>query len=87
MFDFAHLAPLEAAARLFCTSQDQDPDEQMEVPHPMGLAGVKFSRPAWHFPAENMLNLSLMLACMRRYPAAAPEEKDDRQLELFPRSH
>ena len=87
MFDFAHLTPLEPAARLFCQAQDQDPDEPMEVPHPMGLAGVKFSRPAWHFPAENMLNLSLMLACMRRFPAAAPEEKDDRQMELFPRAH
>lgn len=72
MFDFTHLAPLEAAARMFCQTQDQDPDEALEVPHPMGLQGVKFTRPAWHFPAENMLNLSLMLACMRRFPASAP---------------
>lgn len=78
MFDFTHLAPLEPAARLFCQAQDQDPDEALEVPHPMGLQGVKFTRPAWHFPAENMLNLSLMLACMRRYPAAAPEAANDK---------
>ena len=42
----------------------------------MGLQGVKFTRPAWHFPAENMLNLATMLACMRRFPAAAPAEGD-----------
>lgn len=73
MFDFTHLTPLEPAARLFCQTQDQDPDEALEVPHPMGLQGVKFTRPAWHFPAENMLNLATMLACMKRFPAAAPE--------------
>ena len=78
MFDFTHLTPLEQAARLFCTAQDQDPDEALEVPHPMGLQGVKFTRPAWHFPAENMLNLSLMLACMRRFPAAAPEAANEK---------
>ena len=76
MFDFAHLTPLEPAARLFCQTQGQDPDEALEMPHPMGLQGVAFTRPAWHFPAENMLNLSLMLACMKRFPAAAPAEGD-----------
>lgn len=78
MFDFNHLTPLEPAARLFCQAQDQDPDEALEVPHPMGLQGVKFTRPAWHFPAENMLNLSLMLACMKRFPAAAPKAANEK---------
>lgn len=78
MFDFNHLKPLEQAARLFCQTQDQDPDEALQVPHPMGLEGVKFTRPAWHFPAENMLNLSMMLACMKRFPAAAPEAANEK---------
>jgi hypothetical protein len=76
VFDYTHLTPLEQAARLFCQTQDQDPDVELQVPHPMGLEGVKFTRPAWHFPAENMLNLSLMLACMKRFPAAAPAATD-----------
>ena len=37
----------------------------------MGLAGVKFTRPAWHFPAENMINLSQMLAAMKQAAVAA----------------
>ena len=45
-FDYAHLTPYEPAARIYCGMVDQDPDEQMELPHPMGLAGVKFTRPA-----------------------------------------
>lgn len=62
---FDHLAPLEPAARIFCAMNGQDPDEQMPVPHPMGLA-VPFSRPAWHFAADQMLNLSQMLAAMKQ---------------------
>ena len=65
-FDFTHLTPYEPAARIFCGMNSQDPDEQMQVPHPLGLAGVKFTRPAWHFPAENMINLSQMLTAMRQ---------------------
>lgn len=71
-FDFAHLQPYEAAARIFCKMNDRDPDEQCEMPHPLGLAGVPFSRPAWHFPAEHMINLSQMLTAMRQ---AAQQQK------------
>ena len=63
--DFTHLTPFEPAARIYCAMNDRDPDQQMQVEHPF-LAGVPFSRPAWHFPAENMINLSQMLTAMRR---------------------
>ena len=71
-FNYDHLAPLEAAARIFCKMQDQDADEVMEVPHPMGLAGVKFTRPAWHFAAEALLNLNQMLVALKRAAEAQP---------------
>ena len=86
-FDFQHLAPLEPASRIFCDMQGQDPDEQLEVPHPMGLQGVKFTRPAWHFAAENLLNLTQMLAALQRASKAAPAQRDLRQGELFPTEH
>ena len=64
-FDYTHLTPFEPAARIYCAMNDQDPDQAMEVPHPM-LAGVGLKRPAWHFPAENMINLSQMLSAMKQ---------------------
>lgn len=86
--DFDHLNPLEPAARIFCAMQGQDPDEQMQVPHPF-LQGVPFTRPAWHFPAENMLNLNQMLVAMKQAAQAAkPKKTDDpRQGTLFPTEH
>lgn len=65
-FDFSHLAPYEPAARIFCAMRELDPDEQLEVPHPLGLAGVPFRRPQWHFAAENLINLSQMLTAMKQ---------------------
>ena len=64
-FDFTHLAPYEPAARIFCAMENQNPDEEMEVPHPI-LQGVALKRPAWHFPAERMISLSRMLVAMRQ---------------------
>ena len=64
--DYTHLTPYEPAARIFCGMQDQDPDEPLRVPHPLGLQGVEFTRPAWHFAAENMISLSQMLTAMRQ---------------------
>ena len=63
-FDFSHLAPLESAARIFCGMRGYDPDEMLDIPHPLGLAGVPFQRPQWHLAAENLLNLSQMLAAL-----------------------
>ena len=65
-FDYSHLAPLEPAARIFCGMKGYDPDELLPVPHPLGLANVEFSRPQWHFAAENLLNLSQMLGALRQ---------------------
>lgn len=82
--DFQHLTPLEPAARIFCAMNQQDPDEEMQVPHPF-LQGIPLKRPAWHFAAENMLNLSQMLAAMKQAAQLQQEEKrDPRQGELFP---
>lgn len=69
-FNYDHLAPLEPAARIFCAMNGQDADEPMRVPHPLGLQGVEFTRPAWHFAAEQMLNLSQMLTAMRQASAS-----------------
>lgn len=62
---FDHLTPYEPAARIYCTMNDQDPDQEMEVPHPF-IQGAGLKRPAWHFPAENMINLSQMLTAMKQ---------------------
>lgn len=64
-FDYDHLTPYEPAARIFCQMQEQDADEEMEVPHPF-IKGVQMTRPAWHFAAENMINLSQMLTAMKQ---------------------
>lgn len=86
-FGYEHLTPYEPASRIFCVMSDQDPDEELEVPHPMGLA-IRFTRPAWHFAAENLINLSRMLAAMKQ-AAQLPQQpaKDSRQGELFPTEH
>ena len=72
--DFSHLTPFEPAARIYCAMNDQPADAMMEVPHPF-LLGVQLKRPAWHFPAENMINLSQMLTSMRQ--AALAEGAND----------
>lgn len=76
-FNYDHLKPLEAAARIYCAMNDQDADENMKVPHPM-LEGVPFFRPAWHFAAEALLNLNQMLVALRQAQlgAGAPKQAD-----------
>lgn len=69
--DFTHLTPYEPAARIFCAMDGQNPDEPMDVPHPL-IQGAALTRPAWHFPAEQMVNLSRMLVAMRQ----AEEQKN-----------
>ena len=65
-FNYDHLTPYHRAAVIFCEMNAQDPDEPLRVPHPLGLQGVEFTRPAWHFAAETLLNLSQMLTAMQR---------------------
>jgi hypothetical protein len=65
-FNYDHLVPLEPAARIYCAMRERDADEVIHLEHPLGLAGVTFSRPAWHFVAEEMLNLNMMLVAMRQ---------------------
>jgi len=51
----------------------------------MGLAGVKFTRPAWHVPAENMINLSQMLTAMKQAATQKTDAAGPEQMELFPK--
>ena len=67
-----HLTPFEPAARILCDMQQQDPDEAVPAQHPLGLRGVEYTRPAWHFAAEALINLSQMLTAMKM--AAAQQQ-------------
>lgn len=69
-FDKNHLKPLEAAARILCQMNGDDPDRPMKTPHPLGLQ-VPFTEPLWHHAAENLLHLTQMLVALRQ--AAPPE--------------
>lgn len=66
-----HLAPLEPAARILCGMQDQDPDQEIPSPHPLGLA-IPYARPAWEFAAEALLGLQQMLVALKQ-AAEAPK--------------
>jgi hypothetical protein len=77
-FDYAHLKPYERAARIFCAMNEQAPDEAMPLKHPLGLQ-VPFSRPAWHFAAEALINLSQMLVAMRQAEAEESAAKGNVQ--------
>lgn len=81
--NYDHLTPLEPAARVFCQMNGQDPDEQMGGEHPL-LAGVKHTRPAWHFAAEALLNLTQMLTALKVGAQQPAPQTDPRQGQLFP---
>ena len=83
--DYNHLTPFEPAARIFCQLQQQDADEPLRVPHPLGLA-VEYTRPAWHFAAENLINISQMLQALKIAAEMASRDcldEDGTQRELF----
>lgn len=62
-----HLAPLEAAARVYCKHMGQDPDHMNSVP--TAIAGVDRRRPTWLFAAEKLLDLIQMLDSLKQRPA------------------
>lgn len=62
--------PYEAAARNYCDRIGHDPDEQVPMPHPLGLA-LPFTKPAWELAAEKLIDLSHMLGAMHE-AASAP---------------
>ncbi len=64
-----HLTPYEPAARILCGMQNQDPDQKVPAPHPLGLRGVEYTRPAWEFAAEALIDLSQMLAALKQAAA------------------
>lgn len=59
-----HLAPMEAAARIFCAKIGADPDEQVRVPHPF-IQGAAITAPFWYGPAEELLHLATMLTALK----------------------
>jgi len=88
--DYTHLNPFEPAARIFCQLQQQDADEPLRVPHPLGLTGVEYTRPAWHFAAENLINISQMLTALKMAAELTSTERldeDGKQLDLFDKTH
>lgn len=64
------LAIYEPAARIYCTSAGVDPDEEIPVPHPLGIA-VLTTVPRWTIEAERLIDLSRMLTAMKQ-AASAP---------------
>lgn len=68
----AHLQPLEAAARIYCAKVGINPDEQIQTPHPLGLA-LPFSVPRWTIEAERLLDLSMMLTAIKEAANAKPK--------------
>lgn len=56
--------PLEAMARLYCVKSGIDPDEEVAVPHPLGLS-VPYFVTRWQVESERLLDLSRMLSAMK----------------------
>lgn len=59
-----HLKPYEAAARILCSMDGVNPDQEVPVPHPL-ISGIMEAAPAWHQAAENLIGLSKMLTALR----------------------
>ncbi len=68
-----HLKPYEAAARIYCVKVGADPDEGVQVPHPLGIA-VPFRVPRWTLEAERLIDLSMMLLAMKEAANVSKEE-------------
>lgn len=63
------LAPYEPAARIYCAHTGFDPDQIVKRPHPI-LLGTTIDAPLWHGVAEQMAELSTLLAAMKTANAA-----------------
>ena len=59
-----HLLPYKPAAVALCELHKVDPEEEVQVPHPL-IQGVTFPRPAWELRAEALIDLSQMLLALR----------------------
>ncbi len=62
----------EPAARIYCTKIGVDPDEGVQVPHPLGIA-VAFHVPRWTMEAERLIDLSVMLTSLKEAGNAQPK--------------
>lgn len=60
-----HLKLYETAARLYCEKIGVDPDATVRMPHPLVKGALVDSPPMWHDAAEQLFDLSMMLASMK----------------------
>lgn len=61
--DEDYLAPFETAARIYCNRVGVDPDEVYTVPS--AVPGMFRNVPRWRGAAEELLDLSIKLSCLR----------------------
>jgi len=73
-FDKEHLKPLERAARILCELNGDDPDQPIQVPHPLGLK-VPFSEPLWYHAASALNDFNKMLIALKRAAAEQAAEQ------------
>lgn len=70
--EYAHLTPLEPAARIYCAKTGLDPETLLPSGEQSPLVGMGPKLlPQWMFIAEDLLELSLQLAALsegRRHP-------------------
>lgn len=60
MYTLEQLAPVKAAAIIYCKKIGQRPEADVPAPHPSGL-DTPYARPTWAFIGDQMMDLLLML--------------------------
>jgi hypothetical protein len=61
------LKPMEAAARIYCVKQGEDPDELLPR-----FAGDLFAPRKWHLAAEDLIRMSMMLTSLKEAADVLP---------------
>ena len=72
------LMQVQPAARIYCKKIGVNPDNEVEIPHPEGLA-VLVKRPVWMFIGDQMVEMMLMLQSIKE----AEQEKFDQQVAFI----
>lgn len=70
-----HMRPYERAARIYCERAGFDPDQTAQVPHPLMAGALVESLPYWTEVAERLMDLSMLLGCMKA-------AKDEQQIQV-----
>lgn len=63
----AQLKPMEAAARIYCVKQGENPDELLPR-----FAGDLFAPRKWHLAAEELIRISMMLTSLNEAAKQLP---------------